>query len=506
MSMGERGVDAPHAGIPDELQLYDEQDIRLGALVELELVATRRLRLGGEDVVHHTYRGRLVPTPAWKGSDARRLVLEADEMANDGAFAVHEELQEELKSKLFLAARTRHTFVTLEHDDADMMRLTTDVPLRREDPSASSDEVDPRNRRQQQWTARMRVEEVNTGTCTRRMELLTPETPPRAVAERFAGSGTVVGLSIPYQLDRSALEAIARAHVGHPHGTCVLDLVVAHPACDAALLELVLELGAGSSQIANTVATSGKATVEQLRVLKGSDVPSVREHAELALLEHELRDASPETFSAVLHWYRDHETLGYAVRHRLATHPQTPQIVLRELASLRDAIGELASGRLSADVPMQRSTSTWAPAQHLALEDVLLDGSLGGLRVGDASDRIEAALGPPQAPAQRIGRRSKLKSWLYGNVTVLEAGGRVEGIELDFEGERPTMVDAGAMAAWSIESWRTYAERKGWSLREGTSVVTLVAPHAIVSLEPDGTLHTVSLRAVPGNNDDNPCP
>jgi hypothetical protein len=175
-----------------------------------------------------------------------------------------------------------------------------------------------------------------------------PETPPRVVAERFAANGTLAGLSIPSTLDRGALEAIARSHVEHAHGTCVLDLVVAHPACDAALLELVLELGAGSSQVANTVATSGKATVEQLRALHDSDVPSVREHAELALLEHELRGASPETFAEVLHRYRDHETLGYAVCHRLATHPETPQAVLRQLASSRDAIGELARDRLSA--------------------------------------------------------------------------------------------------------------------------------------------------------------
>jgi hypothetical protein len=145
------------------------------------------------------------------------------------------------------------------------------------------------------------------------------------------------------------------------------------------------------------------------------------------------------------------------------------------------------------------SSSTWAPAHCFTLEDVLRDGSLGELRVGDASERVEAVLGPPQAPTQRIGRRSKLRSWLYGNVTILEAEGRVEGIELDFEGNRPTMVDAGAMAGWAIESWRTYAERKGWRLRDTAPVVTLVAPYAIVSLEPDGTLHTVSLRAVPAS-------
>lgn len=111
------------------------------------------------------------------------------------------------------------------------------------------------------------------------------------------------------------------------------------------------ELGEGSSQVANTVATSGKATIEQLRALQGSDVPSVREHAELALLEHELRGASSERFAEVLQRYRDHETLGYAVRHRLATHPETPRELLQELAPSLDAIGELARGRLAVEEP-----------------------------------------------------------------------------------------------------------------------------------------------------------
>jgi hypothetical protein len=179
------------------------------------------------------------------------------------------------------------------------------------------------------------------------MKPLTPQTPPEAIAQLFAAKGTLLDISIPPELDRRALELIARAHVDHEHGVCVLDLVVAHLACDAALLDLVLELGAGSSQVANSVATSGKATIEQLRVLHASDVPSVREHAEMALLEHELRETSADGFADILLRYRDHETLGYALRYRLATHPRTPIAILRELALSDDPVGEAARKRLS---------------------------------------------------------------------------------------------------------------------------------------------------------------
>lgn len=180
------------------------------------------------------------------------------------------------------------------------------------------------------------------------MDVLTPKTPPEALASVFAAKGTLLSVEIPPELDRQALETIARAHAPHSHGTCVLDLVVAHPACDVALIDLVLQLGAGSSQVANTVATSGKASVEQLRSLLGSGAPSVREHAEMALLEHELRGASAETFSDVLRRYRDHETLGYAVRYRLATHPETPVTVLQDIALAADATGDAARHRLNA--------------------------------------------------------------------------------------------------------------------------------------------------------------
>lgn len=183
------------------------------------------------------------------------------------------------------------------------------------------------------------------------MSILTPKTPPEALASGFAAKGTLLDVQLPPELDRHALESIARAHAPHPHGACVLDLVVAHPSCDGGLIDLVLQLGAGSSQIAHTVATSGKASVEQLRALLGSEVPSVREHAELALLEHELRGASAESFSDVLRRYRDHDTLGYAVRYRLATHPGTPASVLRDIALAADATGEAARHRLSATEP-----------------------------------------------------------------------------------------------------------------------------------------------------------
>ncbi|NJK31048.1 MAG: hypothetical protein HC927_00800 [Deltaproteobacteria bacterium] len=96
------------------------------------------------------------------------------------------------------------------------------------------------------------------------------------------------------------------------------------------------------------MAPSGKASKPQLLALRDSEYASVREHVEFALLEHELAEGGPAPYTDALRRYREHETLGYGVRHRLATHPDTPMDALREIATYRDAPGELARRRLAA--------------------------------------------------------------------------------------------------------------------------------------------------------------
>jgi hypothetical protein len=176
---------------------------------------------------------------------------------------------------------------------------------------------------------------------------LCTDTPPEQVAHHYAAKGTLLDFVIPRELDRNALEAIARTHASQPHGDCVLDLVVAHPACDEALVDVVLELGADSSEVLNTVATSGKASLAQLESLRDSEHACVREHVEMALLEYELAVGDFAVFAEVLRRYRDNESLGYGVRYRLATHPRTPPEVLREIAAHQDPPGDLARQRLA---------------------------------------------------------------------------------------------------------------------------------------------------------------
>lgn len=143
---------------------------------------------------------------------------------------------------------------------------------------------------------------------------------------------------------------------------------------------------------------------------------------------------------------------------------------------------------------MSDNGSGWQPRRRFELAEVLREGQLEGLELGAPADRIEAALGPPHAPAAKLSKRSKLWSWLYGNVTVLTAARRVEAIEIDFEGQRTVLVEAGALAEWSLDDWRAYARSEGWIITSRDEITILEGPQARVSLDADGRLHVVSLR------------
>jgi hypothetical protein len=137
----------------------------------------------------------------------------------------------------------------------------------------------------------------------------------------------------------------------------------------------------------------------------------------------------------------------------------------------------------------------WQPRRRVALADLLRNGRIADLTIGAPASQIEATLGPPQAPAAKLSKRSKLWSWQYGNLTVLTADHRVEAIEIDFEGQRPALVELGGLAGWSLADWLAHAQREGWTASSPDAEITILdGPQARVSLDADGQLHVVSLR------------
>ncbi len=140
-------------------------------------------------------------------------------------------------------------------------------------------------------------------------------------------------------------------------------------------------------------------------------------------------------------------------------------------------------------------SATWSPSRQFPLERVLQTGSLAGLRLGDDDSRIATKLGTPQAGPARMGRRSRLWCWQYGNVLVYTEAHQIVDIQVDFEGEHPRFVVPGKMADWTLADWQKYADCEGWACEERGGVLVWRSSRGCISMDTEGALHLVSLRA-----------
>jgi hypothetical protein len=78
--------------VPDIVQLRDS----MGTLLGTACVEETGPRDGPWDRQSLRYSGSFQPAPAWEGSEARALLRELDEAANDGAIGVLDVLQKKL--------------------------------------------------------------------------------------------------------------------------------------------------------------------------------------------------------------------------------------------------------------------------------------------------------------------------------------------------------------------------------------------------------------------------
>ena len=176
------------------------------------------IRGDGQAVRHAVHRAQLQSSAAWVTSEARRIMHEAREEFEIGAFAVHDALQHELKGVLHLFR---------DDDGVPVQYLLVDV-------------VDDA-------TLEVIFEYVAI--------VLTTATDPAVIAEHYARTGDLVAVMIPVFTTATDLSRLAARHAALPHGECLLERIAEHPAADAAVLEAVFALAPEDHGVRHRLAT-----------------------------------------------------------------------------------------------------------------------------------------------------------------------------------------------------------------------------------------------------------
>lgn len=164
-----------------------------------------------------------------------------------------------------------------------------------------------------------------------------------------AGRGSLA-ITLDPRMTRKQLENFALAHRGEEYSPALFQILANHPKATGRLFRLLLEHGGGAPEIASAIILSGKASKRLLRELRKSSSPSVREHADLALIGAELDSGGREAFARLLdrHWGKD-AGISLGVRHLMASHGRTPRPLLKRLAADEsDFIAATARKRLAA--------------------------------------------------------------------------------------------------------------------------------------------------------------
>jgi hypothetical protein len=130
---------------------------------------------------------------------------------------------------------------------------------------------------------------------------------------------------------------------------------------------------------------------------------------------------------------------------------------------------------------------------RIALREVLETATLHGLSVGAPIDQIEMKLGAPPLPRCRLGKRSRIWSYRYGNVSVL-ASERVLSFMIDFPERDGALVTAADVGSWRIEDWSSYAVAEGFVVSRTSDGWLLDRADVTVGLAPEDALHVVHIR------------
>lgn len=141
-------------------------------------------------------------------------------------------------------------------------------------------------------------------------------------------------------------------------------------------------------------------------------------------------------------------------------------------------------------------SNDWQAKIALNLMDIINDEGLPTIPVGDSIDNAIDLLGEPEFPRGRLGRKSKLYNYLYGNLSfTTDDENIIIQAQIDLHGYRAPTVIVGDLVHWRLKEWEHFALEKGWNNQKLiVDIYHLGNKHININLSNEGKIELVTLQ------------
>ncbi|EBA5557651.1 hypothetical protein BKN84_20740 [Salmonella enterica] len=136
----------------------------------------------------------------------------------------------------------------------------------------------------------------------------------------------------------------------------------------------------------------------------------------------------------------------------------------------------------------------WTPEFKLDAINVIKSLSIKGLCVGSSIIQLHEIMGEAELPVTKIGKKSKIYYWLYGNISFLSEGDYVIAIDVDFHSSRMQVVTLDMTLDWGIDDWLDFGSKNNYNIKNEYELFYLTHVGITICLSHDGKLGMISLR------------
>ncbi|EIK3124917.1 hypothetical protein LJ068_003804 [Escherichia coli] len=136
----------------------------------------------------------------------------------------------------------------------------------------------------------------------------------------------------------------------------------------------------------------------------------------------------------------------------------------------------------------------WNPEFKLDAINIIKNLSIKGLCVGSSIIQLHEVMGETELPVTKLGKKSKIYYWLYGNISFLSEGDYVIAIDVDFHSNRMQVVTLDMTLDWSIDDWLGFGRENNYNIKTEYGLFYLTHVGITICLSHDGRLEMISLR------------